>query len=65
MGALRERVLKNHTSIAAEVIGLLKDFVPTQRELRRRRAWVRQLKKLRSLHPICSRSIPFDARDDP
>jgi plasmid stability protein len=56
--ALRERARKNHSSIAAEVIGLLKDFVPTERELRRRRSWVRQLKKLRSLHPAAPGSFP-------
>ena len=56
--ALRERAKKNHSSIAAEVIGVLKDFVPTERELRRRRAWVRQLKKLRSLHPVGPGPLP-------
>lgn len=56
--ALRDRARKNRSSIATEVIGLLKDFVPTQRELRRRRAWVRELKKLRSLHPIAPGPFP-------
>jgi plasmid stability protein len=46
--ALRERAQKNRSSIAAEVIALLKDYVPTARELRRRRKWVRQIEKLRS-----------------
>ena len=46
--ALRERARKNHSSIAAEVIGLLKDFVPTERELRRRRQLFKELAKLRS-----------------
>ena len=56
--ALRERARKNHSSIAAEVIGLLKDFVPTKQELRRRRAWVREMKKLRSLHPAGTGPFP-------
>ena len=46
--ALRARARKNRSSIAAEVIGLLKDFVPTERELRRRRLLFQQLSKLRS-----------------
>jgi plasmid stability protein len=46
--ALRERARKNHSSIAAEVIALLKDYVPTARELRRRRQLFRDAAKLRS-----------------
>ena len=56
--ALRERARRNHSSIAAEVIGLLKDFVPTRRELRHRRSWVREMKKLRSLHPVSAGPFP-------
>jgi plasmid stability protein len=46
--ALRARARKNRSSIAAEVIALLKDFVPTQQELRRRRRLFQELAKLRS-----------------
>jgi plasmid stability protein len=46
--ALRARARKNRSSIAAEVIALLKDFVPTQQELRRRRHLFQELAKLRS-----------------
>ena len=46
--ALRERARKNRSSIAAEVISLLRDFIPTQQELRRRRQLFQQLAKLRS-----------------
>jgi len=60
--ALRERARKNHTSIAAEVIGLLKDFVPTERELRRRRKLFRDLAKLRS-QPSPSRG-PFPSAEE-
>jgi plasmid stability protein len=56
--ALRERARKNRSSIAAEVIALLKDYVPTPRELRRRRQWVRELKKLRPLQPTAKGPFP-------
>ena len=56
--ALRERAKKNRSSIAAEVIGLLKDYVPTARELQRRRKWIRELKKLRALRPLVPGPFP-------
>jgi plasmid stability protein len=46
--ALREKARKNGSSISAEVLTLLRDYVPTARELRRRREWVRQVRKLQS-----------------
>ena len=46
--ALRERARKNRSSIAAEVLGLLRDYVPTASELRRRQRIFRELSKLRS-----------------
>lgn len=46
--ALRERARKNRSSIAAEVLTLLEQNIPTPRELRRRREWVREIEKLRS-----------------
>ena len=46
--ALRERARKHHKSIAAEVLTLLEDNVPTARELRRRRRLFRELEELRS-----------------
>jgi plasmid stability protein len=56
--ALRERARKNHRSIAAEVIGLLEDFVPTERELRRRRQLFSNLKKLRAQRSPSSGPFP-------
>jgi len=56
--ALRARARKNRSSIAAEVIGLLRDFVATEKELCRRRWSVRQLRKLRSLHPPAPGTFP-------
>lgn len=44
--ALRERARKNRSSIAAEVVTLLQQNVPTAAELRRRREWVRRIEKL-------------------
>jgi len=45
--ALRKRARLQKRSIAAEVITLLEQNVPTERELRERRAWIRRLQKLR------------------
>ena len=45
--ALRKRARSQKRSIAAEVITLLEQNVPTERELRERRAWIRRLQKLR------------------
>lgn len=49
--ALRSRARKNRTSIAAEVITLLKDTVPTAAELKRRRQFYDDLLELRSYKP--------------
>ena len=49
--ALRARARKNRSSIAAEVIGLLKETVPTQAELKRRRQLYQGLAKIRNHKP--------------
>ena len=49
--ALRKRARKNRKSIAAEVLELLEQFVPTERELKARREFIRRLKALRELPP--------------
>lgn len=46
--ALRSRARKKRTSIAAEVIELLKDYVPTAAELRRRRQLYEDLAQIRA-----------------
>jgi antitoxin FitA len=46
--ALRERARKHRKSIAAEVLTLLEQNVPTARELRARREAIRRLAELRS-----------------
>jgi plasmid stability protein len=56
--ALRDRARKNRSSIAAEVIALMKEYVPTAGELRRRREWIRQVKKLRPLRPTSPGPFP-------
>jgi plasmid stability protein len=50
--ALRARARKNRSSIAAEVISLLKDTVPTAAELKRRRQFYDNLVELRSHKPL-------------
>jgi len=45
-GALRERAKLHHRSIAAEVLALLEDNVPTKKELRRRADLLRKLDRL-------------------
>jgi len=50
--ALRERARKNRRSIAAEVIELLGQNVPTAEELRERREFARRMKELSSRAPL-------------
>jgi plasmid stability protein len=49
--ALRARARKNRSSIAAEVIALLKDNVPTPQELRRRKRAFEELMRLQASTP--------------
>ena len=49
--ALRKRARKNNTSMAAEVISLLKQFVPTEAEHKRRREFYDRLAELRAQSP--------------
>jgi len=60
--ALRKRARENRSSIAAEVLELLEQFIPTERELRARRAAFRRLEKLAST-PSPSRG-PFPSTED-
>ena len=45
--ALRKRASKQRRSIAAEVLSLLEQNIPSEKELKRRRAAFQKLKKLR------------------
>lgn len=46
--ALRDRARAGHRSIAAEVVALLEQNIPTEKELRARREIMRKLNQLRS-----------------
>ncbi len=46
--ALRRRARQNKKSIAAEVLALLEQHIPTARELKARREFIRRLQRLRA-----------------
>ena len=56
--ALRERARERHRSIAAEVLSLLGESVPTAQELRARRDLLRKLEQIRSKKSSSRRSFP-------
>lgn len=56
--ALRARARKNRSSIAAEVIALLRDGVPTAAELKRRRQLNDVLAEIRSHKPLGKGPFP-------
>lgn len=56
--ALRKRARKNGGSIASEVIALLKQFVPTEAELKRRREFYDRMVELRSKPPLTPGPFP-------
>jgi plasmid stability protein len=60
--ALRKRARQNRKSIAAEVLELLEQNVPTARELKKRREAIRRLAELRS-HPSPSPG-PFPSTEE-
>ena len=56
--ALRKRARENHKSIAAEVIALLKQNIPTEAELKRRREFYDRLAELRAKPPLTPGPFP-------
>ncbi len=56
--ALRKRAKANRKSIAAEVIALLEQNVPTEAELKRRRKIFDELAELRARPPIGTGPFP-------
>jgi len=60
--ALRKRARQNRGSIASEVIALLKQFVPTEAELRRRRNFFDRMAEFRAKPPLTQG--PFPAVED-
>jgi plasmid stability protein len=60
--ALRARARKNRSSIAAEVIEMLKDTVPTAAELKRRRQFYDELMEIQAHKPLGKG--PFPSTED-
>jgi len=56
--ALRKRARANRKSIAAEVISLLEQNIPTAEELRRRREFYDRLAELRARPPLSPGPFP-------
>jgi plasmid stability protein len=60
--ALRGRARQHRSSIAAEVLSLLEENIPTKKELKARREFVRRLEGMHS-QPPASRG-PFPASEE-
>jgi len=56
--ALRSQAKARRRSIAAEVLALLEENVPTARELKARHEWVRKLGRLRKQQTASGRLFP-------
>lgn len=56
--ALRARARERHRSIAAEVLSLLEENIPTQKELQARRSLLRRLEKMHSTNRRSRGSFP-------
>ena len=56
--ALRKRAHKNGRSIAAEVISVLREDVPTAEELRTRQKFFETVKRMRSRAPLIDKQFP-------
>jgi plasmid stability protein len=60
--SLRSHARKHRKSIAAEILTMLEERFPSQRELRRRRQIFRQLEQLRTKAPL--RPGPFPSTEE-
>ena len=56
--ALRNRARAQRKSIAAEVISLLQQNIPTQEELKRRREFYDRMAELRAMQPLSAGPFP-------
>lgn len=56
--ALKKRARKNGGSVASEVIALLKQFVPTEAQLKKRREFYDKLAELRNKPPLTPGPFP-------
>ena len=57
-GALRARARANRSSIAAEVLAILKQNVPTEKELKARREFMRKIQQFQSQKPLTDGKFP-------
>ncbi len=58
--ALRESARARRRSIAAEILALLEETYPTEKELIARQAFVRKLERMRAKKPLSRRVIPTE-----
>jgi len=56
--ALRSQAKARRRSIAAEVLALLEENVPTARELESRHEWVRKITRLRKTQEASGQALP-------
>ena len=56
--ALRGRARQHRKSIAAEVLSLLEESIPTAQELKSRQEFLRRLRRLRSSKPRTAHRFP-------
>lgn len=56
--ALRSQAKARRRSIAAEVLALLEENIPTAQELKARHEWTRKLARLRNQQPASDRVFP-------
>lgn len=54
--ALRGRARQRRRSMAAEVVSLLEESIPTEKELKARQALLRKLRQIRSKKPLFSQA---------
>jgi plasmid stability protein len=56
--ALRKQARAHRKSIAAEVLTLLEQHIPTEAELQKRRKLLKQLERLRAAPPLSPKPFP-------
>jgi plasmid stability protein len=56
--ALRQRARRHRKSIAAEILSLLEENIPTAEELKRRRTFLNKVKRLHSRRPLSAGPFP-------
>jgi plasmid stability protein len=59
--ALRDRAHQHRNSIAAEVLSLLEENVPTAKELKARQEFFRTVRRIRALQPRSAGRFPSSA----